>query len=266
MTTQLTVLPKPSGSALATPPQYGLASVELAEVQGESSGDGGAARRTLRVLSYNIHGLKDDTKALAALVKELAPDVAILQEGPRRFRWRQKSADLARSVDMVVAGGGLPALGNLVLTNLRVRARETWCVQFPLTPGRHMRGAVFVRCVVGRTSFVVVGSHLSTDAAERPHQATLLKKYLSEVDEPVIFGADVNDNSGGFAWRTLADGLVDGGAGEEPGTFPASAPTVRIDALFTDARWPVVAHRVVDTPTARIASDHLPLVVDLALG
>jgi len=221
--------------------------------------------RTLRVMSYNIHGLKDDTKALAALVKELAPDVAILQEAPRRWRWRQRCADLARSVDMVVAGGGLPALGNLVLTNLRVRSREVWCVQYPLTPGRHMRGAVFARCVVGRTTFVAVGSHLSTDATERPNQATLLKKYLSEVDEPVVFGADVNENSGGFAWRTLADGLVDGGAGEEEGTFPASAPTDRIDALFTDPHWTVLGHRVVDTPAARTASDHLPLLVDLAV-
>ncbi len=162
----------------------------------------------LRVLSYNIHSLRDDTRALASVVRAVAPDVAIIQEAPRRFRWRQKCADLARSFDMVVGGGGLPALGNLILTSLRVRARDTWSVQFPLTPGRHMRGAAFVRCVVGRTPFLAAGSHLSTDANERPGQATLLKKYLDEADEPVVFGGDLNENSGGAAWRTLADGLV----------------------------------------------------------
>ncbi len=221
----------------------------------------------LRVLSYNIHSSKDDLRALAAVVREAAPDVMIIQEAPRRFRWRQKCADLARSFDLVVAGGGLPSLGNLILTNLRVRAREAWSVQYPLTPGRHMRGAQFVRCTAGHTGFVVAGSHLSIDATERPAQATLLKKYLNELDEPVIFGGDLNENSGGAAWRTLADGLVDAavaaGADERP-TFPAIAPRERIDVVLVDPRWTVERYDLVSTPTALAASDHLPLVVDLA--
>jgi endonuclease/exonuclease/phosphatase family metal-dependent hydrolase len=221
---------------------------------------------SLRVLSYNIHSSKDDLGALARVVRAIAPDVMIVQEAPRRFRWRQKCADLARSFDLVVAGGGLPSLGNLVLTSLRVRAREAWPVQYPLTPGRHMRGAQFARCTVGRTGFVVVGSHLSTDATERPAQATLLKKYLNEADEPVIFGGDLNENSGGAAWRTLADGLVDAavaaGADARP-TFPAGAPRDRIDVVLVDPRWTVAGYELVSTPDALAASDHLPLTVDL---
>jgi endonuclease/exonuclease/phosphatase family metal-dependent hydrolase len=223
---------------------------------------------SLRVLGYNVHSLRDDPRALAAVVREVAPDVAILQEAPRRFRWRQKCANLARSFDLVVAGGGLPALGNLILTSLRVRARESWCVRFPLTPGRHLRGAVLLRCTVGRTTFVAAGSHLSIDPDERPSQATTLKKYLSEVDEPLVFGGDLNENSGGAAWRTLADGLVDAAVAagaQERATFPGLAPTDRIDGVFVDPRWTVVGYDVVDTPAARSASDHLPLVVDLAL-
>jgi endonuclease/exonuclease/phosphatase family metal-dependent hydrolase len=221
----------------------------------------------LRVLSYNIHSSKDDLRALASLVREIAPDVMIIQEAPRRFRWRRKCADLARSFDLVVAGGGLPSLGNLVLTNLRVRARDAWSVQYPLTPGRHMRGAQFVRCTAGRTGFVVAGSHLSIDAAERPAQATLLKKYLNELDEPVIFGGDLNENSGGAAWRMLADGLVDAAVAKGAdgrSTFPAGAPRERIDVVLVDPRWTVERYEVVNTPTALAASDHLPLVVDLS--
>jgi endonuclease/exonuclease/phosphatase family metal-dependent hydrolase len=168
---------------------------------------------------------------------------------------------------MVVAGGGLPALGNLILTNLRVRARETWSVQFPLTPGRHMRGAAFVRCVVGRTPFLAAGSHLSTDANERPGQATLLKKYLDEAGEPVVFGGDLNENSGGAAWRTLADGLVDAASAagaHERATFPCAEPRERIDVVLVDPVWSVVGYDLVDTPAARSASDHLPIVVDLS--
>lgn len=222
----------------------------------------------LRVLSYNVHGLRDDTDSLAAVVHEARPDVVILQEAPRRFRWRTRSAFLADSLGLVVAGGGLPALGNLVLTTLRVRVHEEWPLRFPLTPGRHLRGAAFVRCSVGRTPFVVVGTHLSTDPAERPAQATIIKKAMAEVDVPVIVGADLNENSGGAAWRTLADGLLDTAAESgrtEVATFPATGPKDRIDAIFVDPGVQVLRYQVVDSRQARRASDHLPLQVDLAL-
>jgi endonuclease/exonuclease/phosphatase family metal-dependent hydrolase len=222
----------------------------------------------LRVLSYNVHGLRDDVDALTAVVREARPDVLILQEAPRRFRWRTRSAILAGSLGLVVAGGGLPALGNLVLTTLRVRVHREWPLRFPLTPGRHLRGAELVHCSVGRTAFTVVGTHLATDPAERPGQATILKKAMAEVDVPLIVGADLNESSGGSAWRILADGLVDAAAATdatEAGTFPASDPRDRIDAVFVDPRCEVHGYRVVDSPPARRASDHLPVLVDLAL-
>ncbi|MDI5944131.1 endonuclease, partial [Micromonospora sp. DH15] len=73
----------------------------------------------LRVVSYNVHSQRDDQAALAAVVRAVAPDVVIVQEAPRRFRWRQKCASLAESFGLVVAVGGLPSLGNLLLTSLR---------------------------------------------------------------------------------------------------------------------------------------------------
>ncbi|MEV8515588.1 endonuclease/exonuclease/phosphatase family protein [Dactylosporangium sp. NPDC051484] len=219
----------------------------------------------IRVLSYNLHGLKDDRRALASAVREAAPDLAILQEAPRRFRWRQKSADLARGFELVIGGGGLPALGNLILTNLRVRAITAWNVRYPLTPGRHMRGAAFVRCRVGRSTFVAAGSHLSTDAAERPAQAALLKQYMDEVAEPLLFAGDLNENSGGAAWRMIADGLTDAAGTDERPTFPATAARDRLDAIFVDRRFTVLQYDVIDTPQTRAASDHFPIVADLEL-
>ncbi|MEV0730027.1 endonuclease/exonuclease/phosphatase family protein [Polymorphospora sp. NPDC050346] len=222
----------------------------------------------LRVLSYNIHSQKDDRTALAAVVRGLAPDVVIVQEAPRRFRWRQKCAALAESFGMVVAEGGLPSLGNLVLTSLRLRVGETWCLQYPLTPGRHMRGAVFAECSIGPARFVIAGSHLSTDPTERPGQATLFKKALAEVSLPLIIGADLNENSGGAAWRTIADGCTDAAVAADLGdryTYSCANPRDRIDALFVDPRIEVAKYDVVDTPEARRASDHFPVLVDLVL-
>ncbi|MFI7523626.1 endonuclease/exonuclease/phosphatase family protein [Micromonospora globbae] len=223
----------------------------------------------LRVVSYNIHGQRDDTAALAAVVRDAAPDVVIVQEGPRRFRWRRKSAALAESFGLVVAGGGLPALGNLLLTSLRVRVLATRCQRFPLTPGRHLRGAAYADCVVaGGARFTVAGSHLSTDPAERPAQAALLKRELDAAGAPVVAGADLNEGPDGPAWATVARGLTD--AADAAGradrlTYPCAAPRRRIDALFVDPRITVVDYDVVDTPLTRRASDHFPVLVDLLL-
>ncbi|MEV6599381.1 endonuclease/exonuclease/phosphatase family protein [Actinoplanes sp. NPDC051346] len=220
----------------------------------------------LRVLSYNVHGLRDDRAALTDLVRELAPDVVVVQEAPRRWRWRHKCAALADDFGMVVGAGGLPSLGNLLLVSLRVRVHETWCLRYPLTPGRHLRGAAFARCSVRNGQFTVSGSHLATDPAERPDQAAVWKEALSAVEGPLIAGGDLNEGPGGGAWRTVADGMVDTGArGGAALTFPATLPRQRLDALFVSPEIEVVRYQVVDSDAARRASDHLPVLADLTL-
>ncbi|MBA3488511.1 MAG: endonuclease, partial [Longispora sp.] len=76
---------------------------------------------TVRVASYNVRGMKDDRDALGEVIRDIAPDVLFVQEAPRRFRWRQSCAELARRAGMFYAAGGLPGLGNLILVSLRVQ-------------------------------------------------------------------------------------------------------------------------------------------------
>lgn len=217
----------------------------------------------LRVMSYNIHGLKDDRAALVGLIRDLAPDVLIVQEAPRRFRWRHKCAALADDVGMLYAAGGLPALGNLVLVGLRVAVHENWCLRYPLTPGRHLRGAAFVRGSVLGATFTVSGSHLATDSAERPNQAALWKEALAAIEGPVIAAADLNEGPGGGAWRTVGDGLVSSSVGAP--TFPATLPARLIDGLFVTPDITVDKYEVVEDDRARAASDHLPVFAQLTI-
>ena len=216
----------------------------------------------LRVMSYNVHGLKDDRAALVRLIRDLAPDVLVVQEAPRRFRWRYKCAALADDTGLVVAAGGLPSLGNLILVSLRVAVRETWCMRYPLTPGRHLRGAAFARGSVRGTAFTVSGSHLATDPAERPAQAARWKDALAVLDGPVIAAADLNEGPGGGAWRTVSDGLV---SSSTPPTFPATLPARLIDGIFVSPDVTIEKYEVVESDLARRASDHLPVVADLSL-
>jgi endonuclease/exonuclease/phosphatase family metal-dependent hydrolase len=216
----------------------------------------------IRVVSYNIHSFKDDPHALAAVVADLAPDVLVVQEGARRFRWRQRNAALADRLRMVVGGGGLWSLGNLVLTTLRVRVLETRDVRYPLMPGHHMRGAVFATCAVPGATFVVTGSHLSTDAAVRPVQAAAWRSEMRGYDLPVIAAGDLNAEPGDPTWAAVADGMRI--AGTAP-THPASGPHRAIDGVFVDKRVEVTRFQVVDSADARAASDHLPIAVDLVV-
>ncbi|NNJ62921.1 MAG: endonuclease [Dactylosporangium sp.] len=222
----------------------------------------------LRIMTYNVRSRRDDVPSLVTVVRDLAPDVAIIQEGPRRLRWRQQCVNLARRTGMYFAAGGLPALGNLVLTNMRVGVRDIADLRFPLTPGRHLRGAALVTCSAARTRFVVAGTHLSVDATERVAQATMLKERLGTMGAPMIVAGDFNENSGGAAWRTLSDGLADAalpGDMAHLGTYPSADPGERIDAVFVDPRCVILGYQVVDSELARAASDHLPVVVDLVL-
>jgi endonuclease/exonuclease/phosphatase family metal-dependent hydrolase len=43
-------------------------------------------------------------------------------------------------------------------------------------------------------------------------------------------------------------------------TFPARFPVLRLDHIFTNRRAKIVRYEVIDTPLARSASDHLPLL------
>ena len=228
---------------------------------------------SLRVLTYNVHGLHDDRRALAAVVRAAAPDIAIVQEAPRRFRWRTKCAELAHSWGMVYAAGGLPALGNLIVTTQRVRVRQTWCIRYPLTPGRHLRGAVFARCSItgsdgDEVSFVVAGTHLATDDAERPGQARAFAEAARAITDPVIVGLDANETPGGPSWALVADGRTDAAlacADDRP-TFPSAHPARRLDAVFVDPRWTVTGYEAIATASAVAASDHLPVLVQVRPG
>jgi endonuclease/exonuclease/phosphatase family metal-dependent hydrolase len=198
----------------------------------------------LRVLTWNVHCRKDDRAALGAEVRRLEPDIVLVQEAPRRFGWRRGCAHLADSFGMVVVAGGLPSLGNLIVSSLRVRVLDTWCLRYPLTPGRHMRGAAFARCSVGGAEFVVSGSHLATDPVERPQQAAHWKAALCNVTVPLVAAGDEHRHTP---------------------TFPAQGPRNRLDAIFVSPAIEVRRHEVVSTDAARRASDHLPVLADLKL-
>ncbi|NIL40387.1 endonuclease [Salinispora arenicola] len=223
----------------------------------------------LRVVSYNIHSQRDDAAALVAVARSTAPDVMIVQEGPRRLRWRQRSGGARRVVragggGRWTAGIGKPAVDQPPGPGHRHPVPAVSAHSGPAPARRRVR-----RLPVGRDArFTVAGSHLSTDPAERPAQAERFARELTGAPAPVIVGADLNEEADGPAWAVVAAGRTDAAVAADRAdrpTFPRGPLHRRIDALFVDPRITVVHYDVVDTPQTRLASDHLPILADLLL-
>lgn len=226
----------------------------------------------LRLATYNIHSLRDDQAALDETVRDIAPDILVVQESMRWFNPLTWFVNLARRFGMTGSVGGLRSQGNVILTRSRVTLGEHWFVRYPLAFGHYPRGAVFLRCSVGDVTLLVVGSHLSPDPAMRLRQARLFKQALNDAqsrsEAPALVGIDVNETPEDPAWQVLAEGLLDAaketGQGDVP-TFSTSHPDRRIDAIFLDPRTTVTAYSVVDTAQSRMTSDHFPVVADLVV-
>ncbi|WP_178379979.1 endonuclease/exonuclease/phosphatase family protein [Cryptosporangium aurantiacum] len=229
-----------------------------------AAGAPAAPRVWLRVLNWNVRGLRDDVDALARTIRGTAPHVVVLQEAPRVLRWRARAAQLARRCGLVVVRGGGDASGNLVLASLAVTVRETAVVRLPFTRFQHPRAAVVVRGALAGAPFTVVGVHLGLTGPERAAHVPVLLDAVPG-DEPTVVAGDVNETADGPAWRALTERLVDVGADDPTPTFSTRSPRRRIDALFVSPGVPARGYQVLDTPEVTRASDHRPLVAEFGL-
>ena len=219
----------------------------------------------LRILSWNVHGLRDNRDALTGIVRELDPDVMCVQEAPKFFRWRAKVAALARECGLLYVVGGGTTGGTALLVHLRVDvagAAELALSRYRLGwPDRGVAAAV-VRKSGARLA--VASLHLPLPEGERADHARRALAVLRASQVPQLFAAgDMNERPGRTAWKYLEDeGLRDLGPDSGP-TFPAHGPDRRIDGAFATAGLEVVDCQVVDGAGVESASDHRPLLVTL---
>jgi endonuclease/exonuclease/phosphatase family metal-dependent hydrolase len=228
------------------------------------------------VLSYNVHGLRDDQRALIRVVRHCRPDVVLVQEAPSRLRWRSKCAALARECGLLYTAGGRPAGGNLVLVAHRISTHHTREARIRQPrPGDPIRGVVAATLGVGGLGdvrFGVVGCHLGLHPGRHPQEVREVLSAVRTIGElPVILAGDLNETPDAPSWTGFTEaGFTDPlGRADEPYTFPAAAPRVRIDALLVSGPAKVTEIGVPDGQPIRStlarASDHLPVLATVEL-
>lgn len=229
----------------------------------------------LRVASYNIHqcvGMdgRRDPGRVADVLRELEADIIGLQEVDARPGLARDSVQmdyLAHTLNLRAIAG--PTIlrhdghyGNALLTRrpvLGVRHHDLTVYR------REPRAAIDVDLDVDGVPVRFIVTHLGLLPGERRTQVRRLLEALGEIgSRTVVLCGDINE------WFMVGRPLrwLHGRLGRTPTlpTFPAGFPMLALDRIWVRPREAVVKVGVHATPTARVASDHLPLTAEIAIG
>ena len=221
----------------------------------------------MRVVTYNVRGFRDGRERVAAVVRDLHPDVLLLQETGSRRDLRRFAHDVGMRAARDPWSPLRRRVKNAVLLADPWRFTSVELVRFRGAPRWYPRGALVAQAAAGVDVLRAVSTHFGLGGAERASQAQSLVDLAASPDpDAVIVGGDLNATPDMRAVRrisaALLDAWTDAGDGQGP-TFPAVAPAARIDYVFVGGRARVMHARV--ATDASSASDHLPVAVDLRL-
>ncbi|WP_290612569.1 endonuclease/exonuclease/phosphatase family protein [Arsukibacterium sp. UBA3155] len=242
---------------------------------------------SLRVMTYNVHsciGLdgKIDVERIARVIALAKPDVVVLQEldvGRDRTQGLDQAQLIARALEMEFHFH--PAMhleeekyGDAILTHLPM----TLVKAGPLPgladkPKLEPRGAIWATVELHGQQINIINTHLGLQPRERLAQidALLSEEWLGHPDcnGPVIFCGDLNAQPGSEVCRRLNQKMTDAQTlleGYRPrGTFPSRFAAIRIDHIYVSESVEVTAVEIPGSVQAKIASDHLPLLIALAI-
>jgi endonuclease/exonuclease/phosphatase family metal-dependent hydrolase len=242
---------------------------------------------TLRVMTYNVHSCigmdgKLSPERIARIIARYAPDVVALQEldvGRARTEGMDQAHRIAH--DLAMEFHFHPAMhieeeryGNAILSHLPMRLIKAAALPgLPAKPGLESRGALWVAIDVNGTEIQVMNTHLGLLPRERKVQveALLGPDWLEHPDcrAPVVLCGDFNARPSSPPCRRLRtrlnDAQIELDRHRPRSTFFSRFPTARIDHLFVGPGVAVADIEVPETELVRVASDHLPLIVELRL-
>lgn len=244
-------------------------------------------RKTLSIMTYNVHSCigmdgKIAPERIARVIARHQPDVVALQELDVQ-RTRTGSVDQAHRIAelLEMEFHFHPALhieeeryGDAILTHLPMQlVKSAQLPSLPQHPSLEPRGAIWVSIDVDGVPIHVINTHLGLRPAERRLQVDALTRneWLNhpECDGKIILCGDLNALPKSYVCKRLGESLIDAQARSESrspkATFFGRLPSIRIDHVFIDKSMSVLDVKVPNAKLERLASDHLPLLVQVRL-
>jgi endonuclease/exonuclease/phosphatase family metal-dependent hydrolase len=221
----------------------------------------------LVIASYNIHrgqgldGRLDLGRTLAVL-HEIDADAVGIQE-----IYEDQAEVLAHALGMRVIMGVTShrrhgPYGNAVLSRLGIQGALTFDLSFR---AREPRGGLRVDLALGPATVHFFNVHFGLRIRERAEQvAQLVRQHvLGEwVAGPRVVVGDLNEWFPGAVGRTLSREFL---GPRVRRTHPAPMPLFALDRIYWDRHLHLEGFHVHRTRTARVASDHLPVVAHLRI-
>ena len=246
---------------------------------------GRPAEALLRVATYNIQAGAGDLRRIADEIKAMDAELVALQEVDVHWHQRSGFADQATElagmlgVEMRFApiyslpgAAGQPArefgvalLSRLPIVSWSNDSLTRLSTQTANPSPSKMPG--LLRAVVNfrGTRVTVLTTHLDyrSDPAVRRTQVAEIVQVLAQSSGPTILAGDLNATPEALELQPLFKRLMDAWlTSQGPGfTYPASAPTKRIDYVLYSDPFVRVESRVPESA----AADHRPVIVSLRL-
>ncbi len=223
----------------------------------------------MRVASYNVRkavGLdwRRDPDRIVDVLGEIDADIIVLQEADRRVGSRGGVLPLDRletelgyiMTDVSLRPGSHGWHGNAILVRSKFTDLVAGRIELPVM---EPRGAVSVQ--LKHPDLEVIGVHLGLTPGMRRKQMLTLQKVLRGRDHPVLLAGDFNE------WSSVRLPFDASATVVTPGlTFHATRPTAALDRFVLGRGLRAVSAHVHKSALAKRASDHLPVVIEIAFA
>jgi len=236
--------------------------------------------RIFRIATYNIHkgrGLDGRVRIerILRVLREVEADIVTLQEVTNHQERRpeeHQACYLAEQLGYFYSVGETrkhreAAYGNVTLSRWKFEAVSHINLS---VAGREPRGALRTDIRVGNEMLHIFNVHLGTAVRERRTQARLIDQHLLkalDVSGHRIVMGDFNDWNHGLVSKTLSSEFHLTDLAEHlPRTrgYPALLPLLHLDHIYLDHELKIEKARFHRNRLTLMASDHLPLVADVA--